>query len=263
MTQVVRHVAAVAHHVVAEQVGRVVEVTHLQRHLPLLALPPQGEVVDVDHLGLARGDQAVDRVVPGDEEPRVGWPDARHDVAVDQHPLEHTGVGLEHLVALGERVTQVGQRDTEPLVHPGLPEERSAVEVDPAAVDAAGAGVTAQAKQALEAVGQRGHVVVHQPEPVVPVDEGLPDAGVEAARAAGVGVKAQHVHDRLVVVLLLEELLGPVRAGVVDDVDRVQRPGLRQQRRQQLGKEVLAVVRDDHGGHRPVLVGTHLLHLHP
>jgi hypothetical protein len=134
------------------------------------------------------------------------------------------------------------------------------VEVDPPPVDAS--GVPAEAEEALQPVGQGGDVVVHQPEPVVSVEVGLADAGVEAAGATGVRLQPKDPHDGLVAVRGGQELVGSVGAGVVDDVDRVEGPGLRQQRRQQLRQVVPAVVRDDHGRDRPVLVPAHLLHLH-
>ena len=112
-----------------------------------------------------------------------------------------------------------------------------------------------EGQQTGEPVRQGDDVVVHQPEPVVPVGEGGHDAGVEAPGPAGVLGQVDAPHHRVVAVLLVEELTRAVGAGVVDDVDGLQRPGLREERREQVGQELLAVVGDDHGGHRQVVEG--------
>jgi hypothetical protein len=69
-------------------------------------------------------------------------------------------------------------------------------------------------QQHVEAVRCRHDVVVHQPDPVVAAVVGLPDAAVEAAGAAEVGVLVDREQSR--VTGLLEHLPRVVGAGVVD-----------------------------------------------
>ena len=113
--------------------------------------------------------------------------------------------------------------------------------------------VLVHGQQHAEAVRRGDDVVVHQPDPVIALRVGGLHPQVEPARPAEVLVAADHLHGGA-----LEHGRGAIRAGVVDDDDRV-RCGV--QRREPLEhplQQVGAVVGDDHdrralGGHRRYL----------
>ena len=101
-------------------------------------------------------------------------------------------------------------------------------------------------EQHLEAGRDRDHVVVHQPDAVVPGVVRLPDAEVEAARSPEVVLA---VGDAQREVVADQHVPGVVGAGVVDHEDRVDRAGLDGQPVEHPRQQVGAVVGDDDDGH--------------
>ncbi len=92
-------------------------------------------------------------------------------------------------------------------------------------------------------------VVVHQPEPAMPVPVGGPDAGMETARTTGVARHAQVVHARIAGREVTRIRLGSIAARVVDHEYGAQRDALRKQAVDEFGEHAMTVERHDDRGH--------------
>ena len=157
------HVAAVAHDVVAVHVGSGVELAHAG-DVPIadLARTAQHHVGHDDRIGDLAGTIAVHRVVPIDEETRVGQTDLLDDVAAEQATFEaqrvHHAIASRAERSRCDRVRNA-ERDDEIV----LPVERTAIIVVAASLNHV--VPIGPLGQALDAFRHDGDVVVHDPEP--------------------------------------------------------------------------------------------------
>ena len=219
-------------------------------HVPLLDLAgaAQDELVHDHRARAARGEVAVHRVVPVDEEPRVGQADLGHHVAVDEHALEASAVHRPE-AALVERRRRERDRDAERDRQPVLPVELAAVVVVAASLDALEPG--RPCAHAGEPVGDDLDVVVHEPHPRGAELVRDAHALAEPAGAARVGVEP--VVDEFgaeTLAVRLDDGGGVIDGGVVDDDDvarlRIHHDDALEQSREE-GRTVVGDDRDRRG----------------
>ena len=176
--------AAVAHDVVAVGVARGVELA-LAGDIPV----GDGACALEHHVGdhgggeVLAGDIAVTGVVAIDEEARVGQADlvdyATGEQAALKAQLVHGAVALGAQVPLGDGVGDTKRKDE--LV---LPKEGAAVEVKARALDDIVS--VGPLEQALNALRDDEHVVVHDPKPLCAQIVGALGSSGEATRTAAV-----------------------------------------------------------------------------
>ena len=218
-----------------------------------------------DHVGdhgggeVLAGDITVAGVVAVDEEASVGQADlvdyAAREQAALKAQLVHGAVALGAQVPLGDGVGDTKRKDE--LV---LPKEGAAVEVQARALD--DVVTVGPLGQALNALRDNEHVVIHHPEPLGAQVVGTLGAGGEAARTAAIfelrgvdnavgaalrvgllGVDAPQVGQALV--KRHAHGLGLTRILVIDDHDAPRRSRELGYRVEQVGQELLALVRDN------------------
>ena len=136
------------------------------------------------------GHKAVEGVVHPDEKAPVGIAQDVHDAAVDQHPLEASGVGgaegeafLEGGVFLKNPLSRPEVVIPLPFVGHPVPEIFSRMET---------AGNLRKGQKALEASRIGLDVVVHEPDPVGPFQIGPLEPLVESPRSPGVLVHPEN-----------------------------------------------------------------------
>ena len=234
------------------------------------------------------GDIAVAGIVAVDEKARIGQADlvdyATREQAALKAQLVHGAVALGTQVPLGDGVGNAERKDE--LV---LPKEGAAVEVQARALDDIVS--VGPLGQALDALGDDEHVVVHDPKPLGAQIVGALGSSGEATRTATVfelrgvddtvgaalrvglvSVDAPQVGQALV--KRRAHGLGLARVLVVDDHDAPRRGRELGHRVEQVGQELLALVRDNddcelvdgggkggrHGAKYPFTRGRHAPH---
>ena len=256
-------IATIAHNVVAVGVARGVELA-FAGDVPVR----DGAGALEHHVGnhgggeMLAGNIAVAGIVAVDEKARIGQADlvdyATREQAAFKAQLVHGAVALGAQVPLSDGVGDTERKDE--LV---LPKEGTAVEVQARTLD----NVVAVGPlcQALDALRDDEHVVVHDPEPLGAQVVGAFGAGGEAARAAAVfelrgvddavgatlcigliGVDAPQVGEALVE--CDAHGFGLARILVIDDHNA---PGHGRElghRVEQVGQELLALIGDDNDG---------------
>ncbi|ACJ01323.1 hypothetical protein RC1_3982 [Rhodospirillum centenum SW] len=105
-------------------------------------------------------------------------------------------------------------------------------------------------QQGLQAVRIGQHVIVHHPDPVRPVGDGIGHALPEAARRTAVGIEPDIIDTRQVEPRRQKTREGAVGGAVVQQDDAVHRPRLGLKRPEGEQEQLEAVVRHDKGGDR-------------
>lgn len=255
--------AAIAHDVVAVGVARGVELA-FAGDVPVR----DGAGALEHHVGNHGGGEVLARniavagIVAVDEKARIGQADfvdyAAREQAAFKAQLVHGAVALGAQVPLSDGVGDTERKDE--LV---LPKEGTAVEVQARTLDDVVA--VRPLGQALNALRDDEHVVVHDPEPLGAQVVGALGAGGEATRAATVfklrrvdnavgatlcvglvGVDAPQVGEALVE--CDAHGFGLARILIVDDHDTPRRCRELGHGVEQVGQELLALVRNDNDG---------------
>ena len=208
------------------------------------------------------GDIAVAGIVAVDEETRIGQADLVDNVTREQAALKaqlvHGTVALGAQVPLGDRVGDTKRKDE--LV---LPKERAAIKVQARTLDDVVA--VGPLGQALNTLRDDEHVVVHDPKPLGAQVIGTFGASGKAARAAAV-FELRGVDDAVGATLRIGLIdvgapqvgqalvecgahgFGIARILVIDDHDAPGRGRELGHRVEQVGQELLALVRNDDDG---------------
>lgn len=255
--------AAVAHDVVAVGVARGVELS-FAGDIPVRdgAGALEHHVGDHGSGEMLAGNIAVAGIVAVDEETRIGQADlvdnATREQAALKAQLVHGTVALGAQVPLGDRVGDTKRKDE--LV---LPKERAAIEVQARTLDDVVA--VRPLGKALDALGDDENVVVHHPEPLGAQVVSAFGAGGEATSTAAV-FELRCVDDAVGAALCIgligvdspqasEALVefgahgfGLARILVIDDHDAPRRDRELGHGVEQVGQELLALVRNDNDG---------------
>ena len=255
--------ASVAHDVVAVGVARGVELA-LAGDIPVRdgAGALENHVSNNGGGEVLAGHVAVAGIVAVDKEARIGQANlvdhAAREHAALKAQLVHGAVALGTQIPLGDGVRDAERKDE--LV---LPKEGTAVEVQARTLD----NVVAVGPlcQALDALRDDEHVVVHDPEPLGAQVVGALGAGGEATRAATV-FKLRRVDNAVGAALCIgligvdapqggEALvecgahgLGLARILVIDNHNAPGRGRELGHRVEQVGQELLALIGDDNDG---------------